>query len=188
MEQIYTIETPHGPIDVTITRKRVKNLNLRVETGGRVYLSIPMNCSLKKAKQTVMEKSGWIVAARTRQQYAAPAYLPEPESREACLALMRAAVVRVYPLVAPLGVAMPEVRIRKMRSQWGNCHWAQGYITMNAALARVPDHLREYVALHELIHFLHHDHGPAFRAKLDRLMPCWQEYRKELRVYGGLLE
>ena len=51
-----------------------------------------------------------------------------------------------------------------MKSQWGNCHWRQGYITLNTALARCPGTLRDYVALHELVHFVHPDHGPALRA------------------------
>lgn len=54
-----------------------------------------------------------------------------------------------------------------MRSQWGNCHYQQGYITLNTALARCPEPLRDYVALHELVHFLHHDHGTGFYAAMD---------------------
>ena len=95
---------------------------------------------------------------------------------------------KVYPLVVPLGVAMPEVKVRKMRSQWGNCHWLKGYITLNTALARCPEELREYVALHELVHFLHHDHGPGFYAQMDQLMPDWRQRRRVLKGCGGALE
>ena len=79
-----------------------------------------------------------------------------------CLRLLGEALDRVYPLVQPLGVAWPELRLRRMKSQWGNCHWRQGYITLNTALARCPETLRDYVALHELVHFVHPDHGPGF--------------------------
>lgn len=85
-------------------------------------------------------------------------------------------------------MARPELKIRSLKSQWGNCHWRQGYVTLNTALARCPEHLRNYVALHELIHFLHHDHGPGFYAVMDTLMPDWREYRRELRRYAGALE
>ena len=101
--------------------------------------------------------------------------------------LLEEAVDRVYPLVAGAGVSRPEVKLRKMRSQWGNCHWRQGYITLNTALARCPETLRDYVALHELVHFVHPDHGPGFYGLMDRLMPDWRQRRKELRRYGGAL-
>ena len=84
-------------------------------------------------------------------------------------------------------LSRPEVKLRKMRSQWGNCHWRQGYITLNTALARCPETLRDYVALHELVHFVHPDHGPGFYGLMDRLMPDWRQRRKELRRYGGAL-
>ena len=87
----------------------------------------------------------------------------------------------------PLVVAWPELMLRRMKSQWGNCHWRQGYITLNTALARCPETLRDYVALHELVHFVHPDHGPGFYWLMDRLMPDWRQRRKELRRYGGAL-
>ena len=97
------------------------------------------------------------------------------------------ALTRVWPLAAPLGVALPDLKVRKMRSQWGNCHWAQGYITLNLALARCPEHLRDYVALHELIHFIHHDHGPGFYEKMDVLMPDWRQRRGQLKAFAPIL-
>lgn len=115
-----------------------------------------------------------------------PELPPEPARRE-CLRLLGEALDRVYPLVQPLGVAWPELRLRRMKSQWGNCHWRQGYITLNTALARCPETLRDYVALHELVHFVHPDHGPGFYGLMDRLMPDWRQRRKELRRYGGAL-
>ena len=105
-------------------------------------------------------------------------------SREECTRLLEEALARVYPLVAPLGVALPALKLRSLRSQWGNCHWAQGYITLNTALARCPEGLRDY----ELVHFLHHDHGPGFYARMDSLMPDWRRRRRSLKSYSGALE
>ena len=65
---------------------------------------------------------------------------------------------------------------------------APGLMTStNTALARCPETLRDYVALHELVHFVHPDHGPGFYGLMDRLMPDWRQRRKELRRYGGAL-
>ena len=111
-----------------------------------------------------------------------------PVSGEECVRLLAEALARVYPLAAPLGVAFPVLKLRPLKSQWGNCHWAQGYITLNTALARCPEELRDYVALHELVHFLHHDHGPGFYARMDALMPDWRRRRKALKGYTGALE
>ena len=186
--QLREVDTPQGRVVYTLVRKRVKNLNLRLDRMGQATLSVPLRCALAYADDFVRRKTGWIIenqrklAAKVREPSAAEM------GREECLALLRRAVDEVYPLAAQLGVAYPEVKIRKMKSQWGNCHWAQGYITLNTALVRCPEELRRYVALHELIHFLHHNHGPEFYTCMDALMPEWKIRRAELKEYVGALE
>ena len=149
MEQLRITDTPAGPISYLLTRKRVKNLNLRVRN-GQVSLSMPLGCPAEEADAMVRAKCRWIIQALERQWAPGPELPPEP-------------------------------------AQWGNCHWRQGYITLNTALARCPETLRDYVALHELVHFVHPDHGPGFYGLMDRLMPDWRQRRKELRRYGGAL-
>jgi hypothetical protein len=168
-------------------KKSVKNFNLRVRD-QMVTLAVPQKCSVQRADDFIREKSQWITTSLQTLQKERPEDLLPMPSRERCAVLLQNAVERVYPLVKPLGVSMPEMRLRKMRSQWGNCHWTQGYITLNTALARCPEDLRDYVALHELVHFLHHDHGPGFYGKMDTLMPDWRQRRKTLQRYGGALE
>ena len=182
MEQLRITDTPAGPISYLLTRKRVKNLNLRVRN-GQVSLSIPLGCPAEEADAMVRAKCRWIIQALERQWAPGPELPPEPARRE-CLRLLGEALDRVYPLVQPLGVAWPELRLRRMKSQWGNCHWRQGYITLNTALARCPETLRDYVALHELVHFLHHDHGPGFYAAMDARMPDWRDRRQTLKQYA----
>lgn len=185
--QLRLVDTPRGPLTYTLTRKRVKNLNLRVGAGGEIMVSVPLRCSVKAADDFIREKSGWILDALSRRDARRREPLP-PVSREECAHLLSEALERVYPLVEPLGVAFPDLKLRTLKSQWGNCHWAQGYITLNTALARCPEELRDYVALHELVHFLHHDHGPGFYAQMDALMPDWRQRRKALKSYSGALE
>ena len=187
LSQLRLVDTPQGPMTYTLTRKAVKNLNLRIGPGGEIAVSIPRRCPVKQADDFIREKSGWIRDALSRREVRGEALLP-PVSPEECARLLGEALGRVYPLAEPLGVALPVLKLRTLKSQWGNCHWAQGYITLNTALARCPEALRDYVALHELVHFLHHDHGPGFYAQMDALMPDWKERRRALKTCGGALE
>lgn len=184
MERLRTVLTQWGEITYTLTKKRIKNLNLRMDADGAVALSVPLRCSIQAADEFVVQKSEWIVAHRKKKtECPVPELLPEL-SREACCALLEQSLERMYPLVAVYGVSKPVLKIRKMRTQWGNCHWMQGYITLNTALHRCPEYLRDYVALHELVHFLHHDHGSGFYGAMDTLMPEWRECRRALKYYA----
>lgn len=186
-ESIRRLDTPEGTIFYVLRRKRVKNLNLRLGGDGVAALSIPWHMSQERAEAFLREKSGWILQHLRQAQELRPDLPPQP-TREVCARLLMEALCRVYPRTEPLGVAFPQLKLRRMKSQWGNCHWAQGYITLNTALCRCPEELRDYVALHELVHFLHHDHGPGFYGTMDALMPDWRSRRKALKGYGAALE
>ena len=107
--------------------------------------------------------------------------------REESEALCRAYCARLYPRFAPLGVPYPALRMRRLHAAWGICRPAKGCVTFNALLAAVPEDCVEYVVAHELTHFLHPDHSPAFYAALAAVIPDWKARRRALRDYASLL-
>lgn len=177
-----TTDTLQGSLTYELTRKKIKNWNLRVRE-ERVLLSVPLGVSQRQADEFIRSRADWIFRALERQGLQNRQPL-EQLSPEECALRLSAAVERMYPLVSGLGVARPVLRLRKMRSQWGNCHYRQGYITLNSVLASCPGELQDYVALHELVHFLHPNHGPGFYGVMDMLMPDWKERRAQLKAYG----
>lgn len=187
MEQLRLVDTDYGTIFYVFQKKQVKNLNLHIERDGMAVLSVPMKYGAKHADEFIRTKAHWIIKGRERVEHKSkhlPAVLPR---KEECVRILRQALNQAYPMTAPLGVKYPILKVRKMTSQWGNCHYKQGYITLNSALAGCPEELRVYVALHELIHFLHPNHGPGFYACMDSLMPNWKEWNTELKNYTDLL-
>mgnify|MGYP002563097325 CR=1 FL=1 len=77
MEQLRITDTPAGPISYLLTRKRVKNLNLRVRN-GQVSLSMPLGCPAEEADAMVRAKCRWIIQALERQWAPGPELPPEP--------------------------------------------------------------------------------------------------------------
>ena len=65
--QIRRVQTPLGEITYTLTRKKVKNLNLRI-TGQEVRLSAGERVSLSRCDQLILEKAPWIFQALSRQE------------------------------------------------------------------------------------------------------------------------
>lgn len=90
--------------------------------------------------------------------------------------------VRLAELAAEHGFEYNQVRIKHNVSNWGSCS-SKGNINLNLNLMRLPEHLRDYVMLHELCHLRHLDHGPAFQALLASLCPDHRECRRALREY-----
>lgn len=180
-EELRRVDTPLGSIEYFLTVKSVKNINLRIRSDGTAAVSVPRRVSKARADDFVRSRAAWVLGHQRRRSELGTPLVP-PEKGEA-LPVLSAALERVYPLTAPLGVKKPVLKVRFMTSRWGSCHWTKGIVTLNTALAAVEEGLQDYVALHELVHFLHPNHGPGFYAVMDALMPDWQTRRRALRRY-----
>ncbi|KIM13393.1 MAG: hypothetical protein KU38_01725 [Sulfurovum sp. FS08-3] len=67
------------------------------------------------------------------------------------------------------------VRIKKMKTRWGSCNPAKGYINLNLELIKKPLEALEYVVLHELAHLIYPHHGKDFYALIAKQMPDWKQ-------------
>ena len=173
-----------GGVVYHLVRRPVKNINLRVREDGTVWVSAPARVGLDQLDRFVAGRAEWIQKAK--ENYARRASLGAALaslSRNECQRRLQAALDRMYPLVEKAGVPYPALKLRKMTSRWGSCHYRRASITLNTALAACPEELQDYVALHELCHFLWPDHSPRFYAALTERMPDWRERRQRLTGY-----
>ncbi len=71
--------------------------------------------------------------------------------------------------------------VRRMKTLWGSCNVKKGTIRLNTELARRPMESLEYIVVHELAHLIEPSHNKVFYALMDRTLPDWKMYRKELK-------
>ncbi|WP_170830122.1 M48 family metallopeptidase [Williamwhitmania taraxaci] len=79
-------------------------------------------------------------------------------------------------IIPPLALAISKetnlpfknISIKKVKSRWGSCS-AQNNLNFSIYLMLLPDHLIQYVIIHELCHIKQKNHGPKFWALLDKL-------------------
>ena len=89
---------------------------------------------------------------------------------------------RLAELASLHGFTYNKVRIKHNSSNWGSCS-ELGNINLNLNLMRLPEHLRDYVMLHELCHLRYLNHGPEFHALLESVCPGHRALNRELRTY-----
>lgn len=70
--------------------------------------------------------------------------------------------------------------IKRMKTKWGSCTVQTRRIWLNLELAKKPLQCLEYLIVHELIHLIERHHNDRFIALMDRNLPHWRQYRKEL--------
>ena len=81
------------------------------------------------------------------------------------------------------GLRYVSCRVRNVRSIWGSCT-KESHISLNLYLMRLPQHLIDYVLIHELCHTVELNHSERFWSLVDSFTGGRsKELRKELRNY-----
>ena len=73
---------------------------------------------------------------------------------------------RTEQLAATHGFKFRGVTVKNISSRWGSCSSAD-HINLNIHLVRLPEHLTDYVILHELPHTIHKNHRDVFWKHLN---------------------
>lgn len=187
--------------------KRARNFSIRINQQGEVRVTIPGRVSQRRAEAFLLSKSRWVLGKLQELETSGDkgrmlkegeelkvkgkSYVielnKEGESVEDAIwkILNREAKEilppRVFELANFHGFKVSGVKVRKMKTRWGSCTAKNG-INLNSWLVLLPDHLVDYVILHELVHTRHRDHSPRFWSALDAISASSSRIlRKELR-------
>ncbi|MEN8228663.1 MAG: SprT family zinc-dependent metalloprotease [Bacteroidota bacterium] len=196
-----------------VYNRRAKNLSLRINQQGEIRVTIPRYVSQKRAEAFLMSKKQWIMVKLSEINHWIDS---GPVLREGDLLNIRGKDLpmvlqrgdnsvedviwrilleegkaylpgRVKELALTHEFEVTGVKVRKMKSRWGSCS-VKNSINLNSWLMMLPDHLMDYVILHELTHTRYRDHSKKFWEALDQVTGGSSKMlRKELRAQRIML-
>jgi predicted metal-dependent hydrolase len=190
-----TISTPFGsdplalpappalPALIFVRHPRARRYLLRVRDDGSVRVTIPRGGSKREAAAFVEAEQGWICKQRERLDRASRHRRPsmDPKIEQA----LREGAEHELPrrleeLAAQHHLRFSRVSVRNQRSRWGSCS-PTGVICLNWRLVLMPESVRDYVMIHELMHLVRMDHSPKFWKLVERSCPGYRQARRWLR-------
>jgi predicted metal-dependent hydrolase len=74
------------------------------------------------------------------------------------------------------------ISIRNQKTRWGSCSTKKN-LNFNYKILFLPEHLADYVVVHELCHLLEPNHSKAFWYLVSKRLPDYKERHKELQKY-----
>ena len=80
-----------------------------------------------------------------------------------------------------LGIAPEDYEISKMKNSLGKC--IEGKIIINPELMKYKKEIIEYVVAHEFCHLKYKTHGKKFYEILQKNVPEYKKYEKEIQEY-----
>lgn len=179
-EAVVAGATAQAMAPVFVRHRRARRYVLRVDYHGRVRVTIPRGGSRREAEAFAARHQRWI--ERQRARLAAPAHSSH-ERRAARERAVHELPLLLRQLAGRLGLQVTRVSVRNQRARWGSCG-PDGHICLNWRLLLMPDWVRDYVLIHELMHLRRLDHSPDYWRLVAEACPGYQEARRWLRLNG----
>ncbi len=176
---------PPNPEPQFVRHVRAKRYVVRVREDGSVRVTIPRWGSKREAQAFAASQGEWIERQRRRieEERTRPREVMAPEvERELRMRARRELPSRLLALAAEHGLSVGRVSVRNQRWRWGSCS-RNGHICLNWRLATMPDWVRDYVMIHELMHLEQMNHSPRFWKLVAAGCPEYQAARQYLREH-----
>jgi hypothetical protein len=127
---------------------------------GKIKVYYPESLRIDSREVQFMARKGIVEALRIE----AKNYLPE----------------RVETLSKIHGFGYNKLTVKNIKSRWGSCSKSNN-INLSIHLMTLPDHLIDYVILHELVHTKIKNHGSGFWLQLHKITGNAKVLDKELK-------
>ena len=164
-----------APISYKLIRSNRRSIGIQITAEG-VVVRAPKGLSAAEIDRFVQSKRAWIESHLAKMPTAQPKFSGEEIHRLADEALKRIPE-RVRHFAPLVGVTYGGITIRNQHTRWGSCS-SKGNLNFNCLLMLTPDHVIDYVVVHELCHRLEMNHSPRFWAQVERVLP---DYRQSLQ-------
>ena len=159
-----------------------RNLRITVKPGGVVAVAKPSFLSERAAEDFLVKKSAWIIKVldrmgRRSNLLAGGGRADYERLAETARSLAKC---RLEYFNAIYNLEFKRVAIRDQRTRWGSCS-RKGNLNFNYRIALLPEHLTDYIVVHELCHLAELNHSPRFWKLVARALPDFAARRRELR-------
>ena len=168
-------------IEYELIIKKVKNINLRIHSDGRVMVSANRWVKISFIEEFLKSKEDFILNALLKYKNKVPKENIKYRTEEELKKLIYTLCEKAYPYYERSEIKYPTIKFRKMKSRWGSCHTIKGVLTFNTQLIYAPVECVEYVVWHEFTHFLQANHSEMFYEELKKVYPDWRASRKKLK-------
>ncbi len=165
---------------------RAMSVRLAVYSSGDIVVTAPRHIPEFILKQFIAQKAQWILqrldeCVRTPTVDEQAGELPDMPTLKA------QALKLVWRKIAKFNknseFAFNRIWIKNQKTCWGSCSRDKN-LNFNWRIAILPDHLAEYIVVHELCHLKHLNHSKQFWALVESILPNYAQLVKELKSKG----
>lgn len=166
-----------------VNYRNIKYPRLELRTGN-LFLILPQGID----PYSLLEKySGWITKKKTFINNSLLKSKNIKIERRDLNSIKRIVFKLINEYSNELGIVVPRVVFRKLKSKWGSCS-KYGNLTFNKDLKHLPIKLIKYIVFHEMAHFVSRKHDGKFWKIVESKFKNHQHLEVELFSYWFLIK
>ncbi len=166
------------------TSARARNLRIVVGPGGVLTAVRPFFASDRSVESFLFQKSNWILDKIAKQKFkknllACGTRTDFSRHKSSARELVFQKIEKFNQIYR---FEFNRVAIRNQQTRWGSCSYKKN-MNFNYRIVLLPEHLGDYIVVHELCHLREMNHSPRFWNLVAVAVPDYLPRREELRNY-----
>ena len=163
--------------------KRARRIRLAIYCDGNFVVTAPKNVSKDIVEQFIVKKSQWIInkleyfknisgqviVKNTKKDF--------EEYKSKALTLVQK---RINYFNEVYGFEFNRINIKNQKTRWGSCS-KKGNLNFNYKVVLLPEHVADYIVVHELCHLKEFNHSRKFWNLVAETIPDYSGIRNELK-------
>lgn len=168
--------------EISVKRSKRRSISISIKGKNDIRVNAPNRMSQKDIRNYIVDRRGWI--EKNLKLMAQRKELPDAFGLEEdqYIAACQSIADRLQVLAEKHHLIYNGLTIRSQKTIWGSCSSLRR-ISLNFKIAFLPEQLRDYVILHELLHTRIRQHSSLFWRELDKLTGNSRALDKELNEY-----
>ena len=170
-------------IPYTLIRSERKTLSLRINEALEVVVRAPVRVPQSAIDHFVQSNTLWI---QENTEKTKAHYQKHPTPDEQAIAQLKSLAIEYIPgrvehYAKIMRLSPAKVTVTAARTRFGSCS-SKDSLCFSCLVMRYPPEAIDYVVVHELSHIVHKNHGKAFYALVERVLPDYRERLKLLKM------
>lgn len=163
---------------------RAKDVSITVNVDGSVLVVKPIRMPHSIVKEFVRKKRKWILKSVKHFQKFSDFTSVKGRTRRDYLKHKEDARYLIHERIEYFSqnhkFPIKRIAIKNHKRCWGSCS-EKGNLNFNYRILFLPEHLRDYIIVHELCHLLELNHSHRFWSLVEEVMPNYKIVKKELK-------
>lgn len=164
--------------------KLAKRINLRINSDGRVAVTVPRWMPYKTGQYFLNSRKKWI--GRNLKKLEQTTATGSKLTREDYLNNKEQARYFLYKKLEQFNYYYNfhygRVCVKDQKSRWGSCS-SRGNLNFSYKIVFLPEHLADYIIVHELCHLGELSHSPKFWRLVEQTIPDHKKRKRELKKH-----